>query len=263
MTRRIKRQPEFELSLQIKDDAFIAPPRAAQRNWLLNGAMSETIENLRALNDIAARFVPGQQGLPAGDRTQAELADEEIMEDWQIPLMRAMAEIVTSTHGDVLEIGFGRGVSATFIQEFGVRSHTVVECNDSIVERFRAWSRNYPDRILHLAHGMWQDELPKLGSFDGVFFHTYPLNEDEIIEQVGGSVTFAEHFFPHAAQQLRDGGVFTYLSNEIDSLSRAHQRLLLKHFRSIELRVVRDLPVPEDVRDAWWADSMVVVRAVR
>ncbi len=39
------------------------------------------------------------------------------MEDWQTPLMQAMARHVTETHGDVLEIGFGRGVSAEFIQQ--------------------------------------------------------------------------------------------------------------------------------------------------
>ena len=33
----------------------------------------------------------------------------KIWEDWQLPLMQAMAGIVTETHGEVLEIGFGRG----------------------------------------------------------------------------------------------------------------------------------------------------------
>ena len=61
------------------------------------------------------------------------------MEEWQIPLMQAMAEVVTETHGDILEIGFGYGVSATLIQEQSVRSHTIIECNDSVVERFFEW----------------------------------------------------------------------------------------------------------------------------
>ena len=79
---------------------------------------------------------------------------------------------------------------------------------------------------------------------------------------MASSVTFAAHFFPVAAAHLRPGGVFTYLSNEIDSLSRAHQRLLFAHFRSVRMQRV-PLVLPPDVRDAWWADSMVVVEAVK
>ena len=38
MTRRIKRKKDFEVSLTLKNDDFIRPPRDAQRNWLLNEA---------------------------------------------------------------------------------------------------------------------------------------------------------------------------------------------------------------------------------
>ena len=55
--------------------------------------------------------------------------------------------------------------------------------------------------------------------------------------------------------------MFAYLTNEIDSLSRPHQRLLFEHFTSIDMRVVGDLPIPADTADAWWSDSMVVVAA--
>jgi len=263
MTRRIKRLKDFEIALQIKTDDFIRPPRDAQRNWLLNQALKEFAQNLAALDSLAGDFVPGSEGMPLEDRSQAELDDAQIMEDWQIPLMRALADIVTETHGDVLEIGFGRGVSADMIQERGVRSHTIIECNDHIVGRFKQWRAAYPDREIRLVHGKWQDVLADLGDFDGVFFHTYPLNDTEFVEQIGESTTFADHFFPHAAAHLRDGGIFTYLSNEIDSLSRTHQRLLLRHFRSITLEVLDSLDLPEDVHDAWWSDSMVLVRAIR
>ncbi len=263
MTRRIKRLRDFDLTLDIKNEGFIRPPRDAQRNWLLNKALAECAENLQALDALAGRFVPGSEQLPAGDRTQAELADAEIMEDWQIPLMRALAALVTQRHGDVLEIGFGRGVSAGMIQAAGVASHTIIECNDSVVARYQRWRADYPDADLRLVHGKWQDTLPGLGRFDGIFFHTYPLDETEFIEQIAESTTFAEHFFEHAAAHLVDGGVFTYLSNEIDSLSRAHQRLLFRHFRAIRIERPVALDVPHDVHDAWWSDSMAVVGAVK
>ena len=119
-----------------------------------------------------------------------------------------------------------------------------------------------PDRDIHIVPGLWQDTIDSLGDFDSVFFHTYALDEDESVELLTSSVTFAAHFFPFAAKHLRPGGVFTYLTNEIDSLGRAHQRLLFEHFGSFRLQRV-PLQLPADVRDAWWADSMVVIEAVK
>ncbi|MCB1906475.1 MAG: class I SAM-dependent methyltransferase [Rhodocyclaceae bacterium] len=263
MTRKRKRTADFELNLEIRRDGFVRPPRDSQRNWLLNGLMAEVVDQLRALDRIAARLVPGSESLPLADRSQVALADDEIMEDWQIPLMKALAEIACEHHGDVLEIGFGRGISAGFIQQLGARSHTIIECNASICERFERWRATHAERTIRLVPGLWQDALPELGRFDGVLFHTYPLDEEEFIDHIAGSTTFAEHFFEHAAAHLVDGGIFTYLSNEIDSLSRGHQRALLNHFRSIELRRFDGLDLPPDVRDAWWADSMMLVRAVK
>ncbi len=127
MTRRLKRHQSFEIALRITDDDFIRPPREAQRNWLINRALLELVLDLEHLDRLADRFVAGSDEMTLRDRTQAVLSDEEIMEDWQIPVMQAMADVVTESHGDVLEIGFGRGGASDLIQEKGVRSHTVVE----------------------------------------------------------------------------------------------------------------------------------------
>lgn len=263
MTRRLKRLHQLDVTLEIKDPAFIQPPREAQRNWLLNQAMNEFVGNLLQLDRLAARFVPGVERGAIEDRTHSDLRDGDIMEDWQLPIMQAMAEVVTGEHGDVLEIGFGRGVSADYIQRCGVTSHTVVECNESVAERFAAWRELYRGRDIRLIFGRWQDVTEQLRMYDGVFFHTYPLTEDEYLANVVKSETFAEHFFPTAAAHLRPGGVFTYMTNEIDSLGRGHQRALLRHFSAFEVRVVGPLQLPPDIRDQWWADSMVVVKAVR
>ena len=262
MTRKLKRTRAFDLSLDIKDDVFLRPPREAQRNWLLNQFLREAAEDLQSLGRLAERFVPGgERDLPDDMRT-ADLTDEQIMEDWQLPLMREMARIATHTGGDVLEVGFGRGVSATLIQDHGVRSHTIIECNESIIGRFEAWLDGYADRDIRIVPGLWQDVIGGLGQFDAIFFHTYALDKDESVDLLVRSVTFADHFFSTAAGHLADGGIFTYLTNEIDSLSRSHQRLLFEHFRSFRLHVV-PLELPADVRDAWWADSMAVIEVMK
>ena len=262
MTRKLKRTPAYELSLDIRDHAFIRPPHDAQRNWLLNRFLREAGDDLQALDSVASRFVPGgRRGLPT-DMRHANLSDDEIMEDWQLPLMEAMAAIVARSGGDILEIGFGRGVSAELIQRHGVRSHSIVECNPHVLARAERWREARSDRDIRIVPGLWQDVIDSVGDFDSVFFHTYALDEDEAADLLSSSVTFAASFFPSAAAHLRPGGVFTYLTNEIDSLARAHQRLLFEHFSALRLQRVR-LTLPPDVRDAWWADSMVVVEAVK
>ena len=110
MTRRMKRSGNYEISLEIKNDSFIRTPRESQRNWLLNQSIREFADQLDFLDSVAPMFVPGADAIALDqDRTQSELADDEIMEDWQIPVMREMARVVTAQPGDVLEIGFGRG----------------------------------------------------------------------------------------------------------------------------------------------------------
>jgi guanidinoacetate N-methyltransferase len=263
VTRKLKRTAAYELSVEIRDPEFIRPPRDAQRNWLLNRFVREAGEDLEALDRIARRFVAGgDRDLPP-DMRDVALADDEIMEDWQLPLMDAMAAIAARSHGDVLEIGFGRGVSAEAIQRLSVRSHTIVECNPHVIARFDRWRATLPsERDIRIVPGLWQDVIDSLGEFDAVFFHTYALDADEAVDLLSNSVTFAAGFFPVAAAHLRAGGVFTYLTNEIDSLSRAHQRLLFDHFGALRMHPVA-LAVPSDVRDAWWADSMVVVEATK
>jgi guanidinoacetate N-methyltransferase len=263
MTRRIKRLKDFEITLEITSDEFIRPPRPAQRNWLLNRAVNEFAADLSHLDELAGRFVPGAEGNALQERSDVALSDEEIMEDWQVPLMRAMAQTVSETHGHVLEVGFGRGISADLVQQAGVKAHTIVECNQSVIQRFHDWRQRYPDRDIRLIPGKWQEVIDQLEVYDGIFFHTYPLNPDEYLEYVVRGVTFAEHFFPTAAAHLRPGGVFTYFTAEMDSFSRAHQRLVLGYFREFTLRIIDNLPLPQDVKDSWWIDSMVVIKAVK
>lgn len=264
MTKRMRRTHNLELALTIKNDDFIRPPRDSQRTWHLNRVVTEAVNELDHLHTVAPTFVRGaDDGALQGDRTQGALTDDDIMEDWQIPVMQAMAAQLTKSSGDILEIGFGRGIGSDFLQAGNIRSHTIIECNDDVVARFHRWKETKGSADIRLHHGMWQDVLPSLGAFDGIFFHTYPLNPEEYVEQVVRSSTFAEHFFDAAAAHLKTGGTFTYLTNEADSISRAHQRALLSRFREVRMSVLPDLPIPEDTRDAMWLKQMIIMAAVK
>lgn len=269
---RVTRRKPFELSLTIKEEGFVEPPTPSQRNWVIARAMDELADDLIHLDQVTKRFVEGSvraEIVEQWARSQARYDDsqlvidgQQVMQDWERPYMEAMAEVVTQTHGDVLEIGFGMGISASYIQAMGVRSYTVIECNEGVRQQFETWRARYPGRDIRLVFGPWQDVIDTLGEFDGIFFDTYPLSEEEFDRYIVEDVTFARHFFAAAARHLKPGGVFTYYSNEIDSVSRRHQRALFEHFREISFRVCRPLFPPPDC-NYWWADSMVVTRCVK
>ena len=148
------------------------------------------------------------------------------------------------------------------MEAMGARSHTIIECNEDVLRQFEQWKKNYPGSDIRIVFGKWQDVIDDLGEFDGIFFDTYPNSVEEFNEYVINSVTFGEHFFEAASRHLRKGGVFSYYSNEIDSVARRHQRSLFKYFSEISFSVCHPLFPPEDC-NYWWADSMIVTRCIK
>ena len=90
-----------------------------------------------------------------------------------------------------------------------------------------------------------------------------PLSDEEFVDTVVKDVTFAAHFLSAACEHLRPGGSLTYLTNEFDSLSRAHQRELFKYFSSFSLSVETNLDVPDNTRDALWIKKMLIIKATK
>jgi len=267
------KRANFEVILSMQED-FCCTPKHNQKNWILNRALSETADDLTALNHLCKKFIEGSvRPEIKGAQWHAEKAsyknekqliidNQQVMQAWEAPYMREMAEIVSKNKGDVLEIGFGMGISATFIQDFGVKSHTIIEYNDDVIKFYDEWRKQYPSENITLIKGKWQDVINKLPSFDGVFFDSYPTSEEEYVKYVIEDVTYARHFFEAAYDHLHKGGIFTYYSNEIDSVSRRHQREIFKHFSEITFKVCKPLFPPFDC-NYWWADSMVVIKAVK
>ncbi|MFD4636338.1 class I SAM-dependent methyltransferase [Lentzea sp. NPDC058436] len=274
LARSVQRKlRDVSVSVDFERLSYIDAPRPEQRHWVTNRAVDELVEQLRHLDVTAPGYVggasrreidPGQWSGSTATYVDGELLieDQQVMQDWEIPLMRRMAEVVAAGHGDVLEIGFGLGLSAGFIEDCGVNSHTIVELNAEVADVARAWAATRPESDIVIAEGSWQEQTHRLGLFDGVFWDAFPTSESEFDQYVLRDSTVAEAFFPFAAAHLRPGGVFTYYTNERDSLSRRHQRNLLRYFSSFGVELVSGLRPPDDC-EYWWADSMCVVRAVK
>ncbi|MCA9524895.1 MAG: class I SAM-dependent methyltransferase [Myxococcales bacterium] len=173
-----------------------------------------------------------------------------VMHTWERALMAALAEAVTRGSGDVLEVGFGMGISASAIVARGCRSYTCIEAHPVVAAQARAWGaqQTVPVTVLE---GFWEEQVQGLGAqYDGVLFDTYPLTPAE---------RNRNHFpfIPVATRLLRPGGVFTCYSDETVDFRAEHLHLLLQHFRRVELLRVEGLAPPPDPV-GWSADHMVI-----
>ncbi len=143
-----------------------------------------------------------------------------VMEDWETSYMKELADIASSKGGTVLELGFGMGISANFIQQNKIKKHIIIEVNKDIIKKAKLFAKKAPHETVIL-YGLWEDMIKKIpdNSLNGILFDTYPLTEKELYQN-------HFNFFPFAFKKLKKGGVFTYYSDEIKSFSKVHLKKL-------------------------------------
>ena len=96
--------------------------------------------------------------------------DMEVMMSWEAPIMEKSAEYICQSKGDILEIGFGMGLCADYIQAQDVNSHTIVEIHPQIIERLKVWSSGKSN--VTVVEGDWYI-ADSLTTYDGIFLDTY------------------------------------------------------------------------------------------
>lgn len=184
-------------------------------------------------------------------KTQLEIEGHSIMEDWERPYMKELAETVAYNGGRILEVGFGLGISAEYIQKHNIKEHVVIEANYQVFQKLLEFKANFGQKISPI-FGFWQEIVSKLESksFDGILFDTYPLNKNEI---------HANHFpfFIHAYRLLKKGGIFTYYSDEISDYSENHyKKLHSAGFSKIKSKICNVNP-PESC--LYWTEKSILV----
>ena len=95
----------------------------------------------------------------------------EVMMDWEDTIMSASAAYVCEGEGDILEIGFGMGISATYIQSHTINSHTIIENHPDMIPRAQAWAADKSN--VTIVEGSWYDIKDTLSTYDGLFMDTY------------------------------------------------------------------------------------------
>lgn len=64
--------------------------------------------------------------------------NDGVMMDWETPIMKRSAELITRKGGTVLNIGFGMGIIDTFIQELEPAKHYIVEAHPQVLDKMKS-----------------------------------------------------------------------------------------------------------------------------
>ena len=189
------------------------------------------------------------------------IGSQQVVQRWERPVMETMGKIAASRGGDVLEVGFGLGMSASAIAETGCRTYTVIEGHPEIASMAQIWSQSKQIKKmaiegLTVVEGYWQDNLENLPSqgFDGILFDTCPIHENE-------RDIWYSAFIPHAYRLLKPGGVFTYFSNQSSNNSFRDWPLLAKYFDVIDPLI--SIPVNPGPECQYWTEKDIVVPVAR
>jgi len=110
--------------------------------------------------------------------------EKAVMMDWEDPIMYASAQYVAENGGNILEIGYGMGISANYIQSFRPKSHTIVEIHPEIARVASGWGRKQEG--VTILQGDWfklKKEIQANAPYDGIFYDAYgDENEKKIVD---------------------------------------------------------------------------------
>ena len=109
----------------------------------------------------------------------------QIMMEWEKPYMEKSIELL-NPFGNVLEIGFGFGYSATKICSFtNVTEYNVIECTPIVWDKFEEFKSKQqalrPELKINLIKGRWEDVLSTTGIYDSIYFDDYSLDANKML----------------------------------------------------------------------------------
>ena len=119
----------------------------------------------------------------------------QVMMNWEDSIMSASAAYVCQKGGDILEIGFGMGISAGYIQSHSINSHTIIENHPDVVPKAQAWASGKSN--VTIITGSWFDVKDNLSTYDGLFYDTW--GDDNMMD-----------FSASLSTLVKQGGVATW-----------------------------------------------------
>lgn len=206
--------------------------------------------------------------------------NNQVMMEWEKYYMMACIDEL-KPRGDVLEVGFGCGYSATFIQKYEPKSHTIIECDLAAIEKANEWKKGYPESDIRIVEGTWQETFDTLGVFDEIFHDDYELLLSDVkydgkYEKYMMDILDRERleiFFDMAIKyHMRKGSRFTYFNKSPWQLQEDGQLVWVSSYTDPKyyMNVIRNplveywekiitLPLPVSVNcDYFWGNEAII-----
>ena len=131
----------------------------------------------------------------------------QVMMSWEDDIMKASADYICSNRGDILEIGFGMGMAAGYIQANNINSHTIIEIHPQIIEKAKTWAEDKPN--VTIIENDWYSVKDSLSTYDGVFYDTW-MDDN------------ANNFTTVLPTLIKPGGKATWWNNFTDTDDAKH-----------------------------------------
>ena len=150
------------------------------------------------------------------------------MHNWEHPIMKKHSEVITRNGGDILELGFGMGISADYIQKQNINSHTIIENNEVVFEKLKVWAEDKPN--VKIIEKLWYDAYTDgdFEKYDGIFYDTFADAKYHMFETT----------LPHIVKENARVSCFNY----------NNRSWILKddEFGNVIYNQVESLPLPAD-----------------
>lgn len=162
------------------------------------------------------------------------IGDEFVMHEWERPLISRMVEDLKLTPDDrLLEIGFGMGISASILQEFGPAFHTIVEPHPQVLVQAERWKGGRANIQLHA--GYWQQLDTGNQRYSAIFFDPFADDMEAVDDE-------NLRFLKFAAQSLLGDGGRLALFCIRPLLPLEYQHVMFEHYCRVEISSVQVAP---------------------
>lgn len=164
---------------------------------------------------------PAQTPLSSARQRWKELPVEEtktglfiggmpVVERWEEPAQRKLAEVAARRGGPILEIGYGLGLATRAIQDAQPQQHIVVESHPQVAHRA---SNKLSGRTgVSVISAFWEELVDQLEpGFNGILYDVYPIDGNGFSGSIEEVKALVAPFLPHAARLLKSAGVFCFL----------------------------------------------------
>ena len=182
-----------------------------------------------------------------------EICGHPVMESWEEPYMKTLAEIATKKGGRILEIGFGMGISSKYINDQDIDLHIIIEGNFDVYTNALNFAMNSSVKTIPML-GFWEKLVGCFsdGTFDGILFDTYPIKKEYLF-------TERFRFFKEAYRLLKPNGIFTHYLGEKDPKEEYNELASNVGFNKVSYKTCSVNP-PEDCK--YWNDTEILAPVI-